>query len=98
PDAFTMNSEVDSLSAARVPAEIASACLALSRRTNSLKASTSSSFVSVVSGCQTPWPVMAMPVDVRDTAALYEVTGVLSTRRKSRIFTYFGVHFGQSSA
>ena len=50
PDALTMNSATTSLSGSRVPAAIASACFAFSRRTNSLNATHSSSFVSTLFG------------------------------------------------
>src|SRR5580765_8328142 len=57
PDAFSMNSGDDSFSCAP---------FAFSRRTYSLNATHSSSFVSTCSGCQTPAPVMAVPVVMRD--------------------------------
>src|SRR5438094_866725 len=53
-----MNSGDDSLSAGWAPA-------AFARRTNALKATHSSSFVSTCSGCQTPAPVMAVAVELR---------------------------------
>src|SRR5258705_12613741 len=65
PDAFTMNSGDDSFSACRFPAAIASALAALSRRTNSLNATHSSSFSRMVDGCHTPWPVIEVPVVLR---------------------------------
>jgi hypothetical protein len=54
PEALTIHSGVDSRSGARVPAAIASALCALSRRTNSLNAAHSSSLLSTVGGCHTP--------------------------------------------
>jgi len=41
----------------------------LSRRTNSLKATHSSSLVRTLSGCHTPWPVIEVPVVIRDAIA-----------------------------
>src|SRR4051812_23487280 len=54
-----MNSDDDSLSGL-------SGCAALWRRTNSLNAATSSSFVRTLAGCHTPWPVIEVPVVCRE--------------------------------
>jgi hypothetical protein len=62
PDAFSMNSGDDGLSAGCVPAAIAAAFFSFSRRTYSLKATHSSSFSRTCSGCQTPEPVIAVEV------------------------------------
>src|SRR3954447_15440042 len=66
PDALTIHSGVDSRSGSRVPAAIASAVFALSRRTNSLNATHSSSLLSTAGGCHTPKPVMEVLVVVRE--------------------------------
>src|SRR5665811_94948 len=58
PDALSMNSGDDSWRGGWAPA-------ALARRTNSLNAMHSSSFVRICSGCQTPAPVIAVPVVIR---------------------------------
>src|SRR5262245_53155536 len=65
PDALRMNSDDDSLSATRLPAAISSAWRALSRRTNSLNATHSSSLLRMLDGCHTAWPVIEVPVVVR---------------------------------
>src|SRR5262245_42579441 len=63
PDAFSMKSGVDSRSGVKVPAAISAAWAAFSRLTQTLKAWHSSSLVTRVSGCHTPDPVIAVPVD-----------------------------------
>jgi hypothetical protein len=62
PDAFSMNSGVDSRSSVNVPAAISAARAAFSRRTQMLNASHSSALPKSVGGCHTPDPVIAVPV------------------------------------
>src|SRR4051812_25606193 len=101
PDALTTQSGVESRSARWVPAAIASAFFALSRRTNSLNAAHSSALSRTVSGCQTPYPVIEVPVVIREAM----ISTVPNARRARgiaarvpgslRLFRDFGLYLGQ---
>src|SRR5512138_1083777 len=109
PDALTIHSGVDSRSGSCSPAAMRSAFLALSRRTNSLKAAHSSGFSRTVSGCHTPHPVIEVLVVVRAmTRTLPEPFhdgnrghGYLRSDQcgiRSRLFRYFGFDLAQRTS
>src|ERR1700743_1426879 len=111
PDAFSMNSGVDSRSGSCLPAAIASAFFAFSTRTNSLKAAHSSWLFSVVGGCHTPCPVIEVLVVIRGamsrTLAREKQIGDvypsylgphLATWVPPLLFPRLGLHFGERAA
>jgi hypothetical protein len=75
-----MNSGLDSFSGSNVPAAISLARRAFSRRTNSLNATHSSAFVMTLSGCQTPDPVMAVPVEAPMIGTILPATEAATSR------------------
>src|SRR5262245_10249459 len=83
PEAFSMNSGDDSFSGSCVCAAIASAWRALSRRTKSVNATHSAAFESECGGCQTPQPVIVVPVVVRGDM-LGASYGVFESRASQR--------------